>query len=135
MALLEEEIPLFYSQASSVMPIRRIRKLKPQRLTKPNVLSFIAYTLILFFGTTILVNINPNANESYRQDRESRIPKPMQWIFIADSGEQHELFSAAQGGEHASAEHWDYLLPGEESTSSGAMLTGEQTPNLPSQAT
>ena len=108
------------------MAIKRIRRLKPQRLTKPNVLSFIAYTLILFFGTTILVNINPNANESYRQDWESRISKPMQWIFIADSGEQHELFSVYQWGEHASAEHWDYLLPVEDIPSSWVVSTDYQ---------
>ena len=95
------------------MAIKRIRKLKPQRLTKPNVLSFIAYTLILFFGTTILVNINPNANESYRQDWESRTFQPIQWIFLADNGKQYELFSTSELGEHASAEDWSYLLPEE----------------------
>ncbi len=95
------------------MAIKRIRRLKPQRLTKPNVLSFIAYTLILFFGTTILVNINPNANENYRQDWESRTSQPMQWIFLADNGKQYDLFSASEAGEHASAEDWSYLFPEE----------------------
>lgn len=90
-----------------------MRRLKPQRLTRPNVLSFIAYTLILFFGTTILVNINPNANENYRQDREYRNFQPMQWIFLADNGKQYNLFSASETGEHASAEERDYLLPEE----------------------
>lgn len=95
------------------MAIKRMRRLKPQRLTRPNVLSFIAYTLILFFGTTILVNINPNANENYRQDREYRNFQPMQWIFLADNGKQYNLFSASETGEHASAEERDYLLPEE----------------------
>jgi hypothetical protein len=48
-------------------------------------LAFIAYILILFFGTTILVNMNPNANESYRIDREERNNKDMKWIFLADN--------------------------------------------------
>ena len=63
------------------MAIRRIRRLKSERLTKPNILSFIAYTLILFFGVTILVNINPNANESYRNKRDEKNTQVMQWIF------------------------------------------------------
>lgn len=111
------------------MAIRRIRRLQPQRLTKPNVLSFLAYTLILFFWATILVNINPNANESYRQEWEARNQKPMQWIFFADNGETHEIFWNPELGEHAAPEDWDYLFPEQESaekwevSSTGTSLT------------
>lgn len=96
------------------MAIKRIRKIKPQRLTKPNVLSFLAYTLILFFWATIFVNINPNANESYRQEREARNLKPMQRIFLADNGETHELFGNPELWEHWAPEDWKYLFPEQE---------------------
>lgn len=94
------------------MAIRRIRKVKPQRLTKPNVFSFIAYTLILFFGATILVNVNPNANQNYREERASRNTKSMQWIFLADNGEEYNIFNPVSSqGEHAAPEDRNYLFP------------------------
>jgi hypothetical protein len=67
---------------------RRIKN----KVTTPNVISFVAYTLILFFGATILVNMNPNANEDYRLEREERNNKSMKWIFKADNGEEYKLF-------------------------------------------
>lgn len=96
------------------MAIKRIRRLKSQRLTKPNVLSFVAYTLILFFGTTILVNINPNANEQYRSDRDLKHQKALQWVFLGEDGISHDLFAPLGDGMHGSADDFDYLLPQKE---------------------
>ena len=93
------------------MAIRRIRRLKSERLTKPNILSFIAYTLILFFGVTILVNINPNANESYRNKRDEKNTQVMQWIFLEENGLSHTLFGETVTGEHAAPQTRDFLLP------------------------
>ena len=93
------------------MAIRRIRRLKSERLTKPNILSFIAYTLILFFGVTILVNINPNANESYRNKRDEKKTQVMQWIFLEENGLSHILFEETITGEHAAPQTRDFLLP------------------------
>ena len=93
------------------MAIRRIRRLKSERLTKPNILSFIAYTLILFFGVTILVNINPNANESYRNKRAEKNTQVMQWIFLEENGLSHTLFGETVSGEHSAAQTRDFLLP------------------------
>lgn len=93
------------------MAIRRIRRLKSERLTKPNILSFIAYTLILFFGVTILVNINPNANESYRNKRDEKNTQVMQWIFLEENGLSHILFGETVTGEHAAPQTRDFLLP------------------------
>ena len=45
---------------------RRIKN----KVTTPRVIAFIAYTLILFFGATIIVNMNPNDNEDYRIEWE-----------------------------------------------------------------
>jgi hypothetical protein len=77
------------------MPMKRQIRRKIKNSNKgPKILSFIAYTLILFFGTTILVNMNPNANESYRIDWEERNNKSMKWIFLADNGKEYNIFAS-----------------------------------------
>ena len=89
---------------------RRIKN----KVTTPNVISFVAYTLILFFGATILVNMNPNANEDYRLEREERNNKSMKWIFKADNGEEYKLFdirSENNEDEHWAATNYDFLMP------------------------
>lgn len=45
-----------------------MKRNRPHRLTRPNFLSFIAYTLVLFLMATIVANLGPNANSEYRQD-------------------------------------------------------------------
>jgi hypothetical protein len=78
------------------MPVKIVRKVKQKTMTRPHVLSFIAYTLILFFGTTILTNINPNANEFYRLDWEARNNKNLQWIFVSDNGDEINIDEVAK---------------------------------------
>lgn len=91
-------------------PVKKVPK-KTLKLTRPNFMSFVAYTLMLFFGATIIMNINPDANSDYRRDWEMRNGKgPMQWIFLADDGQSYNLESVNQG-EHAAADTFDYLLP------------------------
>jgi hypothetical protein len=67
--------------------------------------------LILFFGAIILVNINPNANEDYRLEREERNNKSMKWIFHSENGEEHNLFDTRLEKEHGSAMTYDFLMP------------------------
>ena len=96
------------------MPMKRQIRRKIKNSNKgPKILSFIAYTLILFFGTTILVNMNPNANESYRIDWEERNNKSMKWIFLADNGKEYNIFAPRNSldWEHGAADTFDYLLP------------------------
>jgi len=96
------------------MPIKRVRRVKQKTMTKPHVLSFIAYTLILFFGTTILTNINPNANEFYRLDWEARNNKNLQWIFVSDNGDEINIDEVARWSanwEHGAAWDYSFLLP------------------------
>ena len=88
----------------------RRRKVK-NKVTTPNFIAFIAYTLILFFGAIILVNINPNANEDYRLEREERNNKSMKWIFHSENGEEHNLFDTRSEKEHGSAMTYDFLMP------------------------
>lgn len=108
------------------MAIKRTRRSKQQKLTKPNVFSFIAYTLILFFGATILVNVDSNANQNYREEREARKVQPMEWIFFADNGEVYNVFNpVALNGEHAAPEDWDYLFPEEEYKNETWSLTSD----------
>ncbi|MDO4713940.1 MAG: hypothetical protein Q4B28_04830 [bacterium] len=54
-------------------------------------MSFVAYTLILFFGATIVANINPDANSEYRNDRKKTTIQQMQWVFLADDGNKYLL--------------------------------------------
>lgn len=107
------------------MAIKRIRKIWPQRLTKPNVLSFVAYTLILFFGATIVANINPDANSEYRNDRKKTTIQQMQWVFISDDGNKY-LLNDQPFWEHAAAENFDYLMPDANASSE---LESQQKPS------
>lgn len=66
--------------------------------------------MILFFGATIVANINPDANSEYRNDRRKTYAQPMQWVFIADDGNNYLLHDNPIG-EHASAESFEYLMP------------------------
>ena len=87
------------------------RRRKNNKVTTPRVISFIAYTLILFFGATILVNMNPNANEDYRIEWEERNNKSMKWIFHSEDGEEYNLFDTRLEKEHGSAMTYDFLMP------------------------
>ena len=82
-----------------------------KKITTPNIISFIAYTLILFFGSIILVNMSPNANEDYRRDREERNNKSMRWIFQDEDGKKYNVFDKYQQDEHGAAMNYDYLMP------------------------
>ena len=88
----------------------RRRKVK-NKVTTPNFIAFIAYTLILFFGATIIVNMNPNANEDYRLEWEERNNKSMKWIFHSEDGEEYNLFDKRLEKEHGAAMTYDYLMP------------------------
>jgi hypothetical protein len=77
-----------------------IKRRKKNKVTTPRVIAFIAYTLILFFGATIVVNMNPNANEDYRLEREERNNKSMKWIFKTQSGDEYNLFDTRSENEH-----------------------------------
>ena len=105
------------------MAIRRIRKLKPHRLTKPKFLSFVAYTLILFLWAVIVSNINPDANSEYRKDWEKTHQQPMQWVFLADNGQKYTL-GENPFWEHGAPETYEYMLPG-----TGSMLSGSEQKN------
>lgn len=81
-------------------------------------MSFIAYTFMLFFGATILVNINPDANYDYHRQWAQRKGLEMQWVFVDDAGQKYDLDAPIIGSEHGAAQTYDYLLP-----SSGASST------------
>lgn len=51
-----------------VLSFELMKRNRPHKLTRPNFLSFIAYTLVLFLMATIVANLGPNANSEYRQD-------------------------------------------------------------------
>lgn len=101
---------LFACYCSSQMS--RFKNVKPHRLTKPKLLSFIAYTLMLFFAAVIMVNVNPDANSQYRLDREKRKGLTMQWVFVDEAGVHYDLDETPRG-EHGSADTFEYLLPSE----------------------
>ena len=88
-----------------------IKRRKKNKVTTPRVIAFIAYTLILFFGATIVVNMNPNANEDYRLEREERNNKSMKWIFKTQSGDEYNLFDTRSENEHWAAMSYDFLMP------------------------
>ncbi len=122
------------------MAIRRIRKLKPHRLTKPKFLSFVAYTLILFLWAVIVSNINPDANSEYRKDWEKTHQQPMQWVFLADNGQKYTL-GENPFWEHGAPETYEYMLPGtgsllseseqkNEQKADSGFLTGAQNTNV-----
>lgn len=93
------------------MPNRRNLRSKPHKLTQPRVLSFLAYTLVLFLCATILVNLGPNANSAYRQDWQAHYgTQKMQWVFVDSQGQRIDL-DAQPEGEHASADRFEYLMP------------------------
>jgi hypothetical protein len=75
---------------------RRIKN----KVTTPRVIAFIAYTLILFFGATIIVNMNPNANEDYRIEWEERNNKSMKWKFMCADGKEYNIFDSRIENEH-----------------------------------
>lgn len=58
-----------------------------------------------------MVNINPNANESYRNKRDEKNAPVMQWIFLEENGLSHTLFGETVTGEHAAPQTRDFLLP------------------------
>ena len=88
----------------------RRRKVK-NKVTTPNIIAFVAYTLILFFGATIIVNMNPNANEDYRLEWEERNNKSMKWIFTDKDGKEYNIFDTRSQNEHGAAMNYDYLMP------------------------
>lgn len=92
------------------MPKKRKYERKPHHLTRPRILSFIAYVLILFFGSMIIANINPDANQEYREDRAKKNGLMIQWVFVDESGNKYDLDKTNAIGEHGSAEDFDYLL-------------------------
>jgi hypothetical protein len=67
--------------------------------------------LILFFGATIIVNMNPNANEDYRLEWEERNNKSMKWIFTDKDGKEYNIFDTRLQNEHGAAMNYDYLMP------------------------
>lgn len=73
-----------FVEKSAKMP-RNVKRKTVHHLTRPNVLSFIAYCLILFFGATIVANINPEANSEYTKDRAKKNGLMMQWVFIDEN--------------------------------------------------
>ena len=92
------------------MPKKRKYERNPHHLTRPRILSFIAYVLILFFGSMIIANINPDANQEYREDRAKKNGLMMQWVFVDESGNKYDLDKTDAIGEHGSAQDFDYLL-------------------------
>lgn len=81
------------------------------KVTTPRIIAFIAYTLILFFGATIIVNMNPNANEDYRKEWKERNNKTMKWIFQDNNGKEYDIFDTKADNEHGAAMNYDYLMP------------------------
>ena len=92
------------------MPKKRKYESKRHHLTRPTILSFIAYELILFFGSMIIANINPDANQEYREDRAKKNGLMMQWVFVDEGGNKYDLDKTDAIGEHGSAQDFDYLL-------------------------
>lgn len=86
---------------------------KRRNTTKPDVFAFLAYTLILFFGATILVNINPDSNIDYKKDWNKAAVQEMEWIFFDKENSSYLISSNLVNGAHGSAPDFSFLLPQE----------------------
>ncbi len=78
---------------------------------KPDLLAFLAYTVILFFGATIFVNISPNANTNYRKDWNSAPIGELEWSFRDVDKKSYSLSKMLLYGSHGSSPDFSFLLP------------------------
>lgn len=78
---------------------------------KPDLFAFLAYTVILFFGATILVNITPNSNTNYRKDWNPAPIGELEWSFRDVDKKSYSLSKMLLYGSHGSSPDFSFLLP------------------------
>lgn len=73
----------------------------------------------------IIANINPDANQEYREDRAKKNGLMMQWVFVDEGGNKYDLDKTDAIWEHGSAQDFDYLL-----STGSVVASGQKSKNV-----